>query len=162
MGGIIQNCTCLTGLAMAGKLSASPQNKEPVCFSIKWCWQLVFCFFSVLYLEGLFWWGTNHWGVKAEVKRVQKWNYKAVTLVFWQGAERKMRDEERKRVKRRPKNVADSTNSGTCHPSCPLTSYIITQVWDHCQKNELYAITEVWYRDHTCSSFLLANTYSPF
>ncbi|XP_060790755.1 grainyhead-like protein 3 homolog isoform X2 [Neoarius graeffei] len=28
------------------------------------------------------------------------------------GAERKMRDEERKRVKRRPKNVADSTNSG--------------------------------------------------
>lgn len=54
MGGIIQNCTCLTGLAMAGELSASPQNKEPVCFSIKWCWQLVFCFFQYCTLKVCF------------------------------------------------------------------------------------------------------------
>jgi len=34
-----------------------------------------------------------------------------------QGAERKMRDEERKRSKRRTKNVADSSNNGECRQS---------------------------------------------
>jgi len=40
-----------------------------------------------------------------------------IALKCLQGAERKMRDEERKRSKRRTKNVADSSNNGECRQS---------------------------------------------
>lgn len=53
MVGIIQNGTCPTGLATAGELSASLQNEEPVCFSIRWFCPVIVVF-TALYLEGLF------------------------------------------------------------------------------------------------------------
>lgn len=86
------------------------------------CWDFQHCFLKVCFDEV-----QNHSGVKAEVRHVFQTEIKnkADALLFQQGAERKMRDEERKRVKRRIKNVADSTNSGKDPPSYPLTCCII-------------------------------------